>query len=217
MTVTNMTTANRWKLLNNPVIWELSRTALDLTFGLYRKRIKLMHDWRLLKNSPSVLDVGCGIGQYASITGGDYVGVDLNELYVNYARRRQRQPNKVFRVVDVTLLREEQLSFDLVLMVDFLHHILDAECIQILKTTSQLAKQYVVSFEPITYQPNPIGRWIVEHDRGNFVRPLDKLHALFEESKLLIVESVELYLGPINTRGILCRPANLRDKLVAGA
>jgi len=202
---------NLWHCLDHPVIWEVSRIWLDLAFGLYRKRMNLMRAWGILEGHPSVLDIGCGIGQYATITEGDYLGVDLNDRYITYARRRHRRPNQSFRPMDVTTLREEKRMFSLVLMVDVLHHLSDEQCVVILTTASQLAKPYVVSFEPITHQPHLLGRWIVENDRGSYVRSLEQLHRLLEESRLPIVRSIALRLGPINTRAILCRPEKATD------
>lgn len=196
-------------LLNNPVIWEFSRIALDTAFGLYRKRIQLVQKYGLLKNNPSVIDIGCGIGQYSTITEGKYLGVDMNKRYINYAHKRHRRSNQSFRCTDVTTVLDEQSRFDLVLMADFLHHISDRQCVNLLNISSHLAKQYVINFEPITEQSNPVGRWIVEHDRGNYVRPLDKLHQLYEESQLELVESIPLMLGPISSRVIVARPLKL--------
>jgi len=62
-----------------------------------------------------------------------------------------------------------------------------------------------VSFEPIKDQTNRLGQWIVDHDRGQFMRRLDDLHDLFRRADLPTTQSVELYLGPIRTRAILCR------------
>lgn len=195
-----------WQLLDNPVLWEFSRIGLNLAFGLYRKRMKVMHEWGVLKGHPSVLDIGCGIGQYSSVTEGEYLGIDLNLAYIDYARRRHGHPNRLFRNVDVTTIAKESRRFALVVMVDFLHHISDQQCIATLTTASQLAQQHVVSFEPITYQPNPLGQWFVENDRGKYVRPLERLLGAFQESRLTILKAIELRLGPINTTAILCRP-----------
>lgn len=193
-------------VLDNPVIWELSRIGLNVAFGLYRKGMRVMHEWGVLKGHPSVLDIGCGIGQYSEITEGEYLGVDLNHRWIKYARRRHRRPNQVFRGIDVTALAEEQRGFDLVLMVDFLHHLSEKQCVTTLSHAQQLAQQHVVSFEPISYQPHRVGRWIVENDRGKYVRPFEKLLGLFEESRLTIVKAIEFRLGPINTTAILASP-----------
>ncbi len=195
-----------WHLLANPIVWEVSRLGLDLAFGLYRKRVRLLRDWGLVQNAPSVLDIGCGIGQYARVSAGHFLGVDMSEPYIAYARRRHRRPNQTFRCVNATALLEERAAFDLVLMVDFLHHLTDEECLSVLATAARLAKQHVVSFEPVTFQPHPLGRWIVEHDRGHYVRPLDALTQFYPQAGLTIVKNEPLWLGPIHTRAILCRP-----------
>jgi SAM-dependent methyltransferase len=192
-------------MLDHPVVWEISRLALDLSFSLYRKRVAVLRQWGILSDDPSVVDIGCGIGSYADITRGEYLGIDQNCRFIDYARRKHRSPNQTFRCIDANTLVCEQSGFDLALMVDFLHHLSDEQCVRLLKDSSRLARRYVVNFEPITYQPNPIGRWIVEHDRGENPRPLDALHHLFEAAGLDIVKSIELRLGPINTRAILAR------------
>lgn len=197
---------NFWQILDNSVVWESSRMGLDFAFGLYEKRYNVLRKWCALTNNPSVLDIGCGIGQYSNITNGNYLGVDLNSRYISYATKRYHKPNVSFRCQDVTELMNEDVRFDVVLMVDFLHHIADEQCRKLLRVVSRLTRQNVVSFEPITFQPHQIGRWIIEHDRGNHIRPLDDLHALFQDSDLQIIESMELQLGPINTRAILARP-----------
>jgi 2-polyprenyl-3-methyl-5-hydroxy-6-metoxy-1,4-benzoquinol methylase len=202
---------NPWRVLDNPVVWEISRVGLNLSFGLYRKRIKAMRNWGVLQDRPSVLDIGCGIGQYADVTEGAYLGVDFNQRYIDYAHSKRRRPNQCFRCMDVTTILDERSTFDVVLMVDFLHHIPDEQCVRLLDIASRLAGQYVVSFEPITNQYSPIGQWIVDHDQGNYVRPLGGLHHLFEQSRLEIVESTELRLGPINSRAIMARPPRSGD------
>ncbi len=197
---------NAWQLLNNPRIWEWNRIGLDLMFGLYQRRFALMHEWHVLDNQPDVLDIGCGLGQYSRITDGKYLGVDLNHQYIDYAAKRNRASNKAFRCQDVVELLDEKSRFDMVLMVDFLHHIPDEICIKLLRVASQLARYHIVSFEPITFQPHPVGDWIVRHDRGNHMRSLDSLHILFQSAGLKVDQSVELRLGPINTRAILAHP-----------
>jgi SAM-dependent methyltransferase len=161
----------------------------------------------VLGGQPSLLDIGCGIGQYSRITEGEYLGVDLNARYVEHARNRRRGENREFRCADVTTLHTEGLAFDVVLMVDVLHHLSDDQCVELLGAAGRLARRHVVSFEPITEQTHPVGRWIVDNDRGDHVRPLRGLHALFEASRLPMERSVALRLGPIDTRAVLCGPA----------
>jgi SAM-dependent methyltransferase len=193
-----------WNVLDNAFVWNALRVTLDASFGLYRRRRQLLRGWGISEGSPSLLDVGCGIGQYASLTEGEYLGVDLTPRYIEYARRANTgHPNRGFRVADVETLSLEGLSFDLVLMVDFLHHIDDATCLRLLGAANTLARRHVISLEPVHEQDNPVGRWIIDHDRGDYMRSLDDYHGLFERAHLRVERSQPLSLGPIGTRAVL--------------
>jgi SAM-dependent methyltransferase len=192
-------------VLDNPIVWKLSRLSLDGLFGLYRKRFRLLREWSVLDDAPSILDIGCGTGQYSVLTEGRYLGIDLNERYIRGARKRHPDGSKDFRCVDVRTLWEEKSRFDMVLLVDFLHHLADEHAIKILTMASQLAGKWVVNFEPLTHQTNPVGRWIVNHDQGHYMRPLDDLLDLYARAGVTITKSEELRLGPITTRALLCK------------
>jgi SAM-dependent methyltransferase len=194
-------------LLDRPLVWEASRVGLDLAFGLYRRRRDALRRWGLLDGAPSVLDIGCGIGQYASSTTGRYVGVDLNCGYIDHARRRRGDAEHSFRCVDASELVVEGERFDLVLMVDFLHHLPDEAAVSVLRTALELTTGHVVSLEPVTEQGNRVGRWFVEHDRGEHMRPHAQLLALFEAAGLAVEADEPLSLGPIATRAIRSAPA----------
>jgi SAM-dependent methyltransferase len=189
-------------LLDRPLVWEASRVGLDLVFGLYRRRRHVLRGWGMLDGAPSVLDIGCGIGQYASLTSSRYVGVDLNCGYVEHARRRRGDAGHSFRCVDASELVVEGERFDLVLLVDFLHHLSDEAAVSVLRTARRLTTRHVVSLEPVAEQGNRVGRWFVQHDRGEHMRPHAELLALFEEAGLGIEADEALRLGPIATRAI---------------
>jgi SAM-dependent methyltransferase len=188
--------------LDRPLVWEASRVGLDLAFGLYRRRRALLARWGLLDGEPSVLDIGCGIGQYASLTNGRYLGVDLSERYVEHARRRRGDELHAFRCVDAADLVAEGERFDLVLMVDFLHHLPAEAAVSVLRTARELADGHVVSLEPVTEQETRLGRWFIDNDRGAHMRPHADLLALFERADLAVEADEPLRLGPIATRAI---------------
>jgi 2-polyprenyl-3-methyl-5-hydroxy-6-metoxy-1,4-benzoquinol methylase len=194
-------------ILDNPLVWTATRTVFDRLFGLYRKRLDIMEGWGVLGDHASVLDIGCGIGQYARMPASQYTGIDLNARYIDYARRRSRNPRCSFRCVDGRVLLHEESRFDVVLMVDFLHHLPDDDCIGLLRVASRIATRAVLSFEPVVQQPNPLGQWVIDHDRGRFVRPLVELHRLFLRAGLRIDRQQSLMLGPVRTEALLCRPA----------
>jgi SAM-dependent methyltransferase len=189
-------------VFDRPLVWEASRVGLDLAFGLYRRRRALLERWGLLAAEPSILDVGCGIGQYASLTRGRYVGVDLHCHWIEHARRRRGDERHEFRCVDAAELVAEGERFDLVLMVDFLHHVPDDVAVSVLGTACELASGDVVSLEPVTEQTNLVARWFIDHDRGGHMRAHADLLALFERAGLRVEADEGLRLGPIATRAI---------------
>jgi SAM-dependent methyltransferase len=201
--------ARAWRVLDNPLLWEGTRLGLDAAFGLYRRRFAMLRHSGLLDGRPSVLDVGCGIGHYSRLTEGEYLGIDLNCRYVGYARRRHGGPGKVFRCADVGAVVDERRTFDLIVMVDFLHHLPDEVCLELLGACARLAGDdgRVVNFEPVREQGNGAGRWIIDHDRGDHMRTLAGLRGLFDRSPLEVVESRPLQLGPIGTRAVFSRAA----------
>jgi SAM-dependent methyltransferase len=204
------------RLLDNAVAWDALRLTLDSAFGLYRRRISLLRRWGVLDDAPSVLDVGCGIGQYGALTEGAYLGVDIAERYIRRAQRRFRhQPGREFRTADVMALESERQTFDIVLIVDLLHHLDDPVCEELLTIAARLSRRYVISFEPITEQSNRTGRWIVDHDRGSHVRSLAAYEGLLRRSPLLVERSEELHLGPITTRAVLSSSSGQLDSSVA--
>jgi SAM-dependent methyltransferase len=194
-------------VLDRPLVWEASRVGLDLAFGLYRRRRAFLRRWGLLDGEPSVLDIGCGIGQYASLTRGRYLGVDLNCPYVEHARRRRGDDRHAFRCVDAAELVAEGERFDLVLMVDFLHHLADDRAVAVLATARELTSGHVVSLEPVTEQGNRVGRWFIENDRGEHMRTHAALLALFDRARMRVEADEPLRLGPIATRAIRSVPA----------
>ena len=195
-----------WLLLANPFVWEATRIGLDLAFGLYRRRLKALADAGVLNGQSSLLDVGCGIGQYARVGVREYLGIDLEERYIAYARKRHSRQGVSFRCADVATLVDETKVFDTVLAVDLLHHLDDAAAVRLLHELARVARHHVVFFEPVTEQRGPVGRWIIEHDRGDHMRSLDELHAILVQAPLVVAEDRELRLGPITTRAILCAP-----------
>jgi SAM-dependent methyltransferase len=204
--VTRDSRSRAWQLLDRPLAWEALRCTLDATFGLYRCRMGALERWGILEDAPSVLDVGCGTGQYAAVTTGRYLGVDITASYIGRARHRWRDnPSREFRAADVTTLEVERRTFDLVLMVDLLHHLDDATCAGLLRSAAQLSRRYVISLEPVAEQHGRVGQWIIDHDRGDHMRSVAAYHMLFEQSPLIVERGEDLLLGPIRTLAVLAR------------
>jgi SAM-dependent methyltransferase len=112
--------------VNDAVIRILERPRVYLAWQRPFVRSKLEPVWRHNDRASirRVLDVGCGPGTNASeFSGLDYVGVDINPLYVEHARRAHGDR---FEVADV---RTDPIpgrgAYDFVLVNSLLHHLDD--------------------------------------------------------------------------------------------
>jgi len=196
-----------FEALAKPILWDVSRRVLDLGIGLYRKRLGWIARSGLVPPDASLLDVGCGIGHYATLTRGPYLGVDMSEEYIAYARQKRGDARHEFRSVDVATVRREGRSVDVVMSVDFLHHLTDQQCRAVLADERAMAERCLLTFEPVTEQTNRVGQWFIDNDRGEHMRPHDRVRGLLEESGLRVERDEELYLGPIRTFVFVSRPA----------
>jgi cyclopropane fatty-acyl-phospholipid synthase-like methyltransferase len=195
-----------FEALGTPVLWDVSRRMLDLGIGIYRKRFDWIARSGLVPPDASLLDVGCGIGHYSTLTRGPYLGVDMNAEYIAYARRKHGDAHHEFKSVDVATVRREGRRFDVVMSVDFLHHLSDPLCREVLADERAMAQRCVLVFEPVIEQTNRIGQWFIDNDRGEHMRPHARVRTLLEESGLTVERDEELYLGPIRTFVFVLRP-----------
>jgi SAM-dependent methyltransferase len=145
-----------------------------------------------------VLDVGCGPGtnsrQFPPDC--DYLGVDINERYIEVARSRY---GRRFEVADVTKFEASpDERFDFILMNSLLHHLDNDGVYHILRQVSRLLGDgghvHVID---LVIQPTPcIARTLAEADRGDFPRPLEEWRRIFEETFRTVV------FEPFDVRGL---------------
>ena len=184
-------------ILDFPFAWRLFRFFLDLVFGVYRKRIAIITEWEVTSGNPSVLDVGCGTGQFSKISEGAYLGVDLNESYIRKAITSLSNQNREFIVGDVSKLDLHGRTFDLVLMADLIHHLDDSAAASILNLSRDITHRNVIVMEPLASQDNFLGNLFITHDRGDHIRTEAQLLDIFDKSQLNVIARRQLYLGPI--------------------
>ena len=127
-----------------------------------------------------VLDVGCGPGTSAPQFGhADYVGIDINEAYIDSAVQRYRRR---FVAADVTQYSvSKEGKFDFILINSLLHHIETKAVERLLAHLGALLTDD--GFIHILELVLPPERWSVAHalaraDRGNFPRPLEEWRAI---------------------------------------
>ena len=129
-----------------------------------------------------VLDVGCGPGTNAPYFAGvDYLGIDLDEGYVEAARRRH---GRDFIAADArTFAAAPGERFDFILLNSLLHHLDTADVVPMLRQlASQLTPDGHVHILDLVLPASPgLARWLALSDRGDFPRPLEQWAEIFRD------------------------------------
>src|SRR3989338_10947033 len=106
-------------ILGNSSIWYYSRILLDIIIGSYRKRKSIIKKG-VIQKGDSVLDVGCGTGEYYDVTDGEFYGIDLDKKYINLANKKfkHKRENITFEHKDLNKLNSKINKFDVGLLID---------------------------------------------------------------------------------------------------
>jgi SAM-dependent methyltransferase len=145
----------------------------------------------------SILDLGCGIGNYRDCFVGRYTGIDINPAYV--ASARAALPGR-FETMDCTRLGFSDGTFDEVVTIATTHHLDDAQVAQMvveaLRTCRRGGHLHIIdAILPVA--PNfAIKRFWFNLDRGEFPRPLDKLLACVARGGAIVRH--EVLTGPLH-------------------
>jgi len=145
------------------------------------------HDWLEPRAGERILDVACGTGEFCGMGPEgdrvDYLGVDINPRYIEYARRRYRGARRAFRVADATQLDLPDGSFDKVLFANAMHHLPDEQNRKILGHIARILKPggRLVLIDTVGDHPGRIQRFFLQRDRGDYLRSLEHQRALVED------------------------------------
>jgi SAM-dependent methyltransferase len=135
-----------------------------------------------LKQPRRVLDVGCGPGTNAPrFSGSEYVGIDINEHYLEMGRARH--PG-LFVQADLSVADLSHLGkFDLVLVNSFLHHLTDEGVEHILSRIPRLMETdgRVHILELVRPEARNLATVMAYLDRGRYARTVDRWKAMFEQ------------------------------------
>jgi SAM-dependent methyltransferase len=164
----------RERLLEHPSVY----SAWQAPFAA--KKFAPVERWLAQNTVRRVLDVGCGAGTNAQhFTGADYVGIDVNERYLESARARF--PGQ-FVQADLTTADLTSLgTFDMILANSFLHHVNDADTERILaRLAPLLSAEGTVHVLDLVLPPHAsLARMMARLDRGAYARPIEHWRALF--------------------------------------
>jgi SAM-dependent methyltransferase len=147
-----------------------------------------------------VLDVGCGPGTNTGYfeRADDYLGLDINESYLAYARRRYRR--RFLRTDVCRYTGDGDGRFDFILINSFLHHVGDREAMDILQRVAQLLDPHgFVHILDLVLPAEPsAARFLARNDRGAFARVTSRWQSMFEDVfRAAVFEPYRLTLGGV--------------------
>lgn len=128
---------------------------------IYEFSLKLLHGKNLTKRykyiakniekGSNVLDIGCGTGLLGKFISKkcNYIGIDLNEKFLDFASKRGL---KVFKC-DALNFKKYSKNIDTMIICDVLHHIYPKHK-KLLKTAMKYSKKIIIC-EPYAYEKKP--------------------------------------------------------------
>ena len=159
------------RILTFPFVYSAFQTLVGASYG---RRWILSEVWRV-KPGMHIVDIGCGPGDILdSLPEVEYIGLDVSEDYIRDAKQRFGHRGTFVAGTAPALLDEPRAhGADLVTCTGVLHHLDDANSLEILNVAHTLLKPggRFIAVEP-TYlrHQGSIARWLMSKDRGMAIR-----------------------------------------------
>ncbi len=167
------------RLAGSPSAFHILRKLPEWNFRQTKNRIREVCA-RL--GNPSVLDIGCGTGEYAGLFDpSSYLGTDINARYLDFARRRS--PVHRFEEADMTQW-SSPARFDLVLVNGVLHHLSDDLADAVLSVAAEhlVSEGRLLVIEDVRDDDDPLlTRMLHRMDEGHYIRDVTAWRKFFSE------------------------------------
>jgi SAM-dependent methyltransferase len=173
--------------------------SVPAAYRLFRRLVGGGDVWRTYLNEyvrpvpdEKVLDIGCGPADVLNhLAGVEYLGFDISPDYIDAAKKRFGSKGRFFcGDVGLAAIEQERASFSLVLATGVLHHLDDDTAAKLFDLARSALKPggRLITFDGC-YAPAQSGitRWILDHDRGKFVRT----HSQYERLATVCFSKVE--------------------------
>jgi SAM-dependent methyltransferase len=178
-------------ILSSPALYQAYQNA----GGFFGARIKAISEYLTIRPGMRIVDIGCGPGYILRHLpqGIDYVGFDIDEAYIDHARRSFGDRGKFYCRYFDAAAADEFADTDIVMMNGVLHHIADEELKGTLANIRDVLKSGGVLFTlDGCYREGQsrLAKWLLDNDRGKFVRDQNGydlvLRSVFENVDLVI-------------------------------
>jgi 2-polyprenyl-3-methyl-5-hydroxy-6-metoxy-1,4-benzoquinol methylase len=126
-----------------------------------------------------VLDMGCGTGGFCRAVPGEYLGIDVDADYIDFARRRWASSRRRFEHTTLDAL-DTGPGFDKAMLIACLHHLSDAEVDATLAHLRGVVRRRLVVLDADPEDANWLQATLLALDRGHFIRPAAVQRALLE-------------------------------------
>ncbi|MCA9401346.1 MAG: class I SAM-dependent methyltransferase [Candidatus Omnitrophica bacterium] len=164
----------RWGgLLEHPYISKVQRNCLDGFKVTGLKRIIGNLDYH------SILDVGCGLGEYSRVAKQSnlYVGLDNSLPRVAFANQKYRFP---FLQADANVLPFKDNAFDAMLFANIAHHLTDEELTRALTEMIRVSNKYIIIDDCVSsHNQFFLSKFFYSLDRGTRFRSIEQFEELF--------------------------------------
>jgi SAM-dependent methyltransferase len=151
-----------------------------------------------LRRVRRALDVGCGPGTSTGhFAEADYLGIDINERYIESARRRHKRDFVAADVRNHRFAAGER--FDFILANSFLHHLNTEDVLGILSHLQALLTEdgHIHAMELVLPEERSIACLLARWDRGDFARPGEEWRTILCQ----LFEPVVLEFYPVSLMG----------------
>ncbi|SEC60859.1 Methyltransferase domain-containing protein [Rhizobiales bacterium GAS191] len=158
-------------ILESPYLYQ----AFQALGGFYGARIKAFDSYLDVSNVKRIFDIGCGPGHFIRHIpdSAEYVGFDVDPRYIEFANRHFGERGKfVVRLFDRSAT-DDYGQPDLILMNGVLHHLDEKSARTVIQDSAAILPQHGVFFALDACHrigQHPISRYLIDNDRGTFVR-----------------------------------------------
>lgn len=164
---------------------------------------------KYLKDDVKILDAGCGLGTESilfSIMGGSVIGIDVNQDFVEKAKKRksyyEKKLNKVlninFQAASIFDIRKENY-FDIIWAMESISHIYPPKTF--LKQSYSMLKKGGIFFISDTNSLNPLTQaQVIKNTKKIIRKPVEKKHP---QTGKIIKDGNENLLNPFKLRKML--------------
>lgn len=174
------------KILSIPQFYTLWQKLI----GDYKLRKIYCRDYVKAKEGDRILDIGCGPASMVEFLPEniDYIGFDDSAEYIQNAKRKfpnsKTSGNYSFFCEQVNFAQDFDEEFDIIMANAVLHHLDDTEAEKLISFAASNLKENgkLITLDGcIVENQSFVKKWLLKHDRGQFVRTKDEYFKLFSK------------------------------------